>query len=74
MTIVKVKWIDSSVANGWHWRDRYKPSESLPCESVGYLLEKNKKYIEIVQSISPTQIGEILNIPRSCVLAIKVLK
>lgn len=77
---VLVTWLDAASRSGWHSRsskaDRARISRSTPLEikSLGWLMEKNDKCIVISQSLSKWSAGELLTIPRSCVVSIEELK
>ena len=62
--IVAIEWLDSKgVVNEWEYYDDIKPLKPIVCISVGFLLENNKKYKTIVQSIGDGQILGRLTIP-----------
>jgi len=71
LKIVLVKWEDSASASGWTDEDDLAPAE---CETVGYLLKKNKDRVVVVQSTSDiAHYDNRFAIPRGCIKSIKEL-
>ena len=52
-----------------------KDAGPVQCRTAGYLLTKTKKYITVVQNRGEDtgNVGEAMNIPRSCVKRIRRL-
>lgn len=73
--LVIVKWRDSCSVAGWQFRDAYSPTEGCgtECTSVGFVLSDTKAGLEIAQSTSPDQYGDILILPRFCITDIQEL-
>jgi len=74
---VEVAWVDAaSDRNGWQSVGSHeaKPSQQV-IYTVGYLLEKNDRYVHLAQSVSEQmdQTAERITIPAGCVLTIKKL-
>ena len=72
--ILKVEWIDACSYHGW---DRMDQKHQLsPCESVGFLVGRNKKQISIAQSVDHhcNNWSCVQVIPMSCVRRIRILK
>jgi hypothetical protein len=71
MPIVEVEWIDSNGLGHWQDKDymsKWAKDESLLCRSAGYLYEKTKDRIVLVQSESPASLGAGLAIPRKAII------
>lgn len=72
--IVKVDWLDSSMEHGWQ-RPNKDSGGVTPCQSVGYIIRKNKREITLAQSKGNTgNVSELISIPMSCVKEIKTLE
>lgn len=73
-TIVEVEWIDSATTNGWHDEFDLDDGGLITCRSVGYLLSRDRRSVQLVQSQSSHGASaELTAIPRSCVRSIKTL-
>lgn len=74
--IVCVEWDDASGQNGWRQEKDVLNLSLSKCESVGYLVKKNKTQIILVQSIDRDlkSMDNSLTIPRKCVKRIVELK
>ena len=73
--MVKVEWLDSCVDNGWKSEHEVIENTVSHCESVGYLLKKDKTQVSIIQNVSDTgNVSEQMSIPRRCVKRIIYLK
>jgi len=71
--IVKITWVDSYAEHGWCRIDELTMIPPL-VESVGYVLQRNRVSITIVQSISDTEhYDHVMTIPRGCIKSIKEL-
>lgn len=70
--LVEVHWVDSAFTAGW----RRAPAQLSNCRTTGYLVHKNKRFINIaMNSDAPDETyGEVMAIPRSCVKKIRRLK
>ncbi len=73
-TAVLVTWLDAASRSGWRSRSRISKCGPIRIKSLGWLLEKNKKYVIVSQNLSKWQAGALLSIPRSCVESIEELK
>ncbi len=76
MQVVQVQWVDSASEDGWQSKSHVKHASKLCyCESVGFLLRKNKGDITLVQSTgSFDNVAASISIPMSCVKKITKLK
>jgi hypothetical protein len=73
MKIVKISWIDSGAPiDIWELKDEYSTEYAL-CESVGYLLSKNKDRVVICQSTSDTQYGHVFVIPTKSITKLEIM-
>lgn len=72
--LLLVTWDDACTDDGWQDRDKYKPGGPELCHTVGYLLHKGKKSIELCQTISDNQTAARWRIPRGMVIKIEVLR
>lgn len=72
MKIVRVEWIDSCFRTGWNRKDALK-QKPASCETVGFLMSKNKEAIVIASSISDDDCADGITIPIKCIKTIKNL-
>lgn len=74
LKVVKIEWVDSCSGDNW---EGFKESEEhtiAKCESVGYLLRKDKEQVQIVQNISDNgHLCAQIAIPRGCIKKITYL-
>ncbi|MGR3177228.1 MAG: hypothetical protein ACUZ8E_04125 [Candidatus Anammoxibacter sp.] len=64
--LVLIEWLDSKGGtSAWEHLDELTPLEPCKCKSVGFLLEDNKNYKTIAQSLSSNQVIGRLTVP-SC--------
>lgn len=72
---VEVEWRDSVSTGGWNTVDHYKNNRSSvgPYRSIGYLIQCNKKIVQLAQSISglTQDISDTITIPRACVIRMR---
>ena len=75
MQIVRVQWVDSASEDGWQHKANVKHIGKLClCESVGFLLRRNKGAITLVQSTgSFDNVAASISIPMGCVKKITKL-
>lgn len=73
--IVKIHWFDSHGIEG-SWELKNELSLLLPVEvfSIGYLIDDNKDYKTIAQSVSEEQVLGRMTIPTCCIKKIVVVK
>ena len=71
MRIVVVKWVDATGHSEWVDMKDALVQEICVFESVGFLLQNNKDYIQIAQSASKDTVSNTLLIPKRCVTEIK---
>ena len=74
--IVLIKWTDSCSSARW-WKDsevKYWAKKGAECISAGFFFGTNKKYLTLYSDIAPGEIGSLINIPKSIITSIKLLK
>ncbi len=72
MQKVEIEWIDSKgVTSSWEYLDEVAPLEPSVVNSIGYLLEDNKDYKTLVQSVSADQVLGRLTIPAGNIKKVK---
>ena len=69
---VRVRWADVCIMTGW-FTDNEEIAETLEMESLGWLIHKDKNTLLMAMSIDKHQVGEVLAIPRGCVVEIIML-
>ena len=70
--IVEVHWKDSAVTPGWL---RDLPDEGIArCKTSGYLARHDSKEIIVALSRGEENWGQILAIPRACILKVRKLR
>jgi hypothetical protein len=73
MKLVEINWVDSC-GSPTIWEEP-EPMPPLSIISIGYLLEKNDKYVTICQSVSESEnVGRRFTIPAGCIKKIKVIR
>lgn len=73
-TIVQIAWKDACITGGWDSRDSYLEQVPVSVVSVGFLLERNSKYVTIITSQSPKgTMNQALTIPRPWIVNILIL-
>ena len=75
---ILVSWVDSHCDNGWQDpRDvREEGHDGFMCESAGWLIEQNDRYVKLAMSRSlekDGQLAEILRIPREAIKRVRTL-
>ncbi len=69
--IVLVHWLDSALDDSrWCSRDEAQSLEPASCLSVGWLMALDEDRLVLAASWSPDEVGEVVAIPRACVIAI----
>lgn len=74
--LVEVTWVDSCTSGRWKPIEEYtRDSKLVECRSVGYLLQKTNRIVQIIQSLDEYGKGsdEVI-IPRSTVKRIRRLR
>lgn len=78
--LVLVEWVDSHYSHGWKNVEEFKDlAKNIHCESVGWLLQENKRVVVIVPHLTRDDdellqgTGEMI-IPRCAVTKMTVLK
>ena len=77
MKIVKVTWIDTASNQEWKSAEATKKwgNEAMIIESIGFLIDKNKKHVVLSGMIaSDGDSGIQQRIPRGCVKKITYIK
>ena len=70
-----IGWLDSKgVTTEWEYKEDIEPLLPCQCLSIGFLVERTKKYTTIIQSTSETQILGRLTIPNCSINYIKTIK
>jgi hypothetical protein len=73
--IVEVWWLDSHAwERPWIEMDQRPPHSAAACKSVGYLIEKDKHFVIVSQSMGDDEYGGAFSIPRGCIVKIRRLK
>ena len=69
---VEITWVDSKgVTSSWEFKEDIEHLEPCTITSIGYLLEDNKEYKTIVQSMSAEQLLGRLTIPAGCIKKVR---
>lgn len=71
-----VKWRDSQQFPGWHNAARLVAviEESVMiAQSVGWLMAETETHLLLAQSVSEYHVGDLLKIPRECVVDMLIL-
>lgn len=73
--IVEVEWVDSASTGGWGHPDAFIKSGLARCRTVGYVLERTKDHIVVVQNVGDDtgRVGESMAIPASCIRSVRRL-
>jgi transcription antitermination factor NusA-like protein len=62
--LVVIEWLDSKgIHDAWEYISKIKPLKPVKCISVGFLIDDNKKYKTLVQSIGNGQVLGRMTIP-----------
>lgn len=76
--LVEIEWLDITDFSGWNDLEDKDDFSPTVCYSVGYLIHKDKKMVQITETISPGEseecFGLIKCLPIGCVVSIKKLK
>jgi hypothetical protein len=71
----KVEWEDSASDGKWRQPESYREVNNLQCRSVGFLLTKNSKMVQLIQSMAENgQVTDCISIPAKCVKKMRRLK
>jgi hypothetical protein len=73
---VEVSWVDATSHTGWFEVDEALDKQPVLMHTVGYILERNKKFLKIVRSVEDSgfAIGDPFIIPTDWIRKIKRLK
>lgn len=72
---VFIEWLDSKgMIREWEYIDELESLKPGRCISIGYLIEDNKEYKTIVQTLSDTQLSGRMTIPTGAILRMKEIK
>lgn len=79
LPVVEVEWLDSVGHHGWQPTEQAHAQvgeETMRQRSAGYLLQKSSRCIVLALSASETTntVGDLLQIPRSSVVSVTVLR
>jgi hypothetical protein len=73
--LFEVFWEDSVSDGKWRQPESYKEVNNLQCRSVGYLLTKSSKMVQLIQSMAENgQVTDCISIPAKCVKKMRRLK
>ena len=76
--LIRIDWVDSQIVSlTWQYIADLKP-EISKVSTVGFLISEDKEIVTIASSISykddsETQIGQIINIPKCCIVKRKII-
>ena len=73
---VEVEWHDSVSRGGWDTKDAHRKRNAIgPMFSIGYLLTKSRRVVQLAQSESTMNgdVNDTITIPRVAVVRIKSL-
>lgn len=74
--LVEVKWLDSYTPSrpGWMMVNEYRKwsKGKVIYHTSGYIIGKSKHYLRIVGDLGGGCLGRCINIPRRCVIRVKV--
>ena len=72
---LEVTWHDSSGKTGWARPNVGYPEKTpLTCQTIGYLLRRNKSIVSLAQSIDEQgKVNDVMTIPRQCVIRVRRL-
>ena len=72
---VLIKWEDSGAIDGlvWQFKDDWE-CNIHECQSIGFLVSKDKRSVVLAQSENKDQYGRLFAIPTGCIISIKTLK
>lgn len=83
MKLVFIEWVDSGRADGWDSPEsvlREAAADPMVCQSIGWLLDSNDRYVVIAGSQKPPHKpgapGEVLSplqIPRQAILGMRTV-
>jgi hypothetical protein len=68
--IYRVEWDDTQSSGGWFDKDGIKDVGTAKCESVGYLVHRDRKVVKlasIVEYETTRDAGYVHAIPRGCI-------
>lgn len=66
--LVEVQWHDAGMSGGWF--DDHETLEDTPVKTVGYLFEEDAAKIQLAQSITRGQRGNLIIIPKGMVVSV----
>ena len=71
---VYIEWLDSKgVTYQWEYLDELEPLKPCVCRSIGYLIDDNKDYKTIAQTLTDTQLVGRMTIPARAIIKIEEL-
>ncbi len=73
--IVEIDWLDACRSGGWSSLDYYKKRTLAKCRTTGYLINKDRKHVTVMQSLGSDVDGtDGITIPRSNIQKMRILK
>ena len=74
MKKIYIKWIDSkSGPTEWEYLEDIETLNPIVCQSIGFLLEDNKKYKTLASTISESQVWGRITIPSCSIINFQIL-
>lgn len=64
MKVEVIKWLDATMAEGWHDKEDEEPPMLAPVTSVGFVAREDKYAIMLAQSDSENEWGNMVTIPK----------
>jgi len=72
---VEIEWVDSKgVTPSWEYKNELEPLTPVLVSSVGYLLEDNKDYKTLAQSVSAEQVLGRIAISAASIKKLRIIK
>lgn len=73
-TKIEILWRDAQTVDGWNDIETLDLDDECECQTIGYYINETKKFINVAQSISPDEYGNIWQIPKKMILKVNRLK
>ncbi len=74
MKKVYIEWVDSkSGPTEWEYLEDIETLNPIVCQSIGFLLEDNKKYKTLASTISESQVWGRITIPSCSIINFQIL-
>jgi len=71
MKKVLIKWEDTAATVGWYSREAVISRKCVFCESVGYLVHKDRDKVILSGMMADGEFNSLQYIPRGCIKEIK---